>query len=69
MYVSQCLIAARDGFDAETSSETLRHLCMLEGSLSGGAIPNATMVRTPHDLLSCTIVSVSLVCQNLILFG
>ena len=32
---------------------------MLEGSLSGGAFPNAAMVRTHQDLLNC-IVSVIL---------
>ena len=57
MCVLQCLIAARDGFDAETSSEILRQLCVLEESLSGGAIPNATLVKT-HDKFSiCCVIT------------
>jgi hypothetical protein len=38
------LIAARDGYDAETTSETLTQLYQLESLLAAGAIPNATMV-------------------------
>ena len=45
MYVMQCLLAARDGFDAESSSETLKQLYRLGESLEEGAISNATLVR------------------------
>ena len=44
--VLQCLFAARDGFDADSSSETLRQLYSLEKYLAEGAAPNATLVRT-----------------------
>ena len=48
MYVihePQCLLAARDGFDAESPSVMLTQLHRLEACLAEGAIPNATLVR------------------------
>lgn len=47
MYVyAQCLVAARDGHDAESSSASFAQLYKLEELLIAGAIPNATMVST-----------------------
>ena len=42
--LSQCLVAARDGFDAESSMESFKQLYTLETSLAGGVTPNATLV-------------------------
>ena len=41
----QCLLAVRDGFDAESPSMMLTQLHRLEACLAEGAIPNATLVR------------------------
>jgi hypothetical protein len=48
-------MAARDGFDAETSLETLQQLCKLDESLTAGAIPNATLVSI-YAFFFCPIV-------------
>ena len=42
--MSQCLVAARDGHGAESSSTSFAQLFKLEELLVAGAIPNATMV-------------------------
>jgi hypothetical protein len=55
VYLSQCLIAARDGFDAETSLQTLQQLSKLDESIMGGAIPNATLVRK-YDIVSYSLI-------------
>jgi hypothetical protein len=45
MYVcAQCLVAARDGHGAESSSVSFARLYKLEELLVAGAIPNAMMV-------------------------
>lgn len=45
MYVcAQCLVAARDGHGAESSSASFARLYKLEELLVAGAIPNAMMV-------------------------
>jgi hypothetical protein len=49
---TQCLLAARDGFDAESPSVMLTQLHRLEACLAEGAIPNATMVRKDNRLAS-----------------
>ena len=42
----KCLVVARDGHDAERSSDCCLKLYKLEELLVAGAIPNATMVLT-----------------------
>ena len=46
----QCLVAARTGFNAETSSEFFAQLYELEELLVAGAIPDATMVTAVHGV-------------------
>eukprot|EP01035_Chromulina_nebulosa_P069327 gene69327-biopygen21047 len=49
------LMAARDGFDAETSYQMLQQLSSLEECLSGGAIPNATLDDGRNNALSLVL--------------
>ena len=44
-HVNQCLLSARDGFDAESSSEIRKQLYRLEACVAEGTTPNATLVR------------------------
>ena len=56
--LSQCLVAARDGFDAESSMESFKHLYTLETSLAGGVTPNATLVgQNDHGWTLSSILS------------